>query len=103
MTSTPKAPHPTLDEEAVRHHLRTALDRRTPLAIWTAVADIPVLLAEVERLASLLTWARTEFANLLAAAYATLAAERDGEADPLSYLRDEVSAHAPDSLADGDR
>jgi hypothetical protein len=97
MTSTPKAPRPTLDEEAVWHHLRTALDRRTPLAIWTAIADIPVLLAELDRVGTLLTAARTEFANLLAAARATLAAANDGELDPLSYLRDQVTTHDPQS------
>jgi hypothetical protein len=35
------------------------------------------------------------FANLLAAARATLAADHDGEDDPLSYLRDEVDQHQP--------
>jgi hypothetical protein len=95
MTDNPTAPRPTLDQEAVWTHLRAALDRHTPLTVWTSIADIPVLLAELERLARLLTWARTEFANLLAAANATLAAQRDGEADPLSYLRDQVAAHAP--------
>src|SRR5437764_14874123 len=95
MTTDPHAPRPTLDQEAVWTHLRAALDRRTPLTVWTAIADIPVLLAELARLARLLTWARTEFANLLAAAHATLAAQRDGEPDPLSYLRDQVAAHAP--------
>jgi hypothetical protein len=95
MTPNPNAPRPTLDEEAVRTHLRAALDRHTPITVWTAIADIPVLLAELERLGSLLTWARTEFANLLAAAHATLAAQHDGEPDPLSYLRDQVATHAP--------
>jgi hypothetical protein len=95
MTSNSNAPRPTLDEEAVWTHLCAALDRRTPITVWTAVADIPVLLAELDRLARLLTWARTEFANLLAAAHATLAADRDGERDPLSYLRDQVATHAP--------
>jgi hypothetical protein len=94
MTTDPIAPRPTLDQEAVWIHLRAALDRKTPLTVWTAIADIPVLLAELDRLARLLTWARTEFANLLAAAHATLAADRDGEPDPLSYLRDQVAAHA---------
>jgi hypothetical protein len=101
MTSNPNAPRPTLDEEAIWTHLRAALDRRTPLTVWTAVADIPVLLAELERLASLLTWVRTEFANLLAAAHATLAAQRDGEPDPLSYLRDQVATHAPGEIGSG--
>jgi hypothetical protein len=95
MTTDPNAPRPTLDQEAVWTHLRAALDRRTPLIVWTAIADIPVLLAELDRLARLLTWARTEFANLLAAAHATLAAQRDGEPDPLAYLRDQVATHAP--------
>ena len=95
MTHRPHAPRPTLDEEAARHHLRRALRDQTPLAIWTAIADIPLLLAEIDRLRTLTTWARTEFANLLAAARATLAAERDGEDDPLAYLRDQVAAHTP--------
>lgn len=91
MTTNPVAPRPTLDEDAVWTHVRTALDRRTPLAIWTALADIPSLLAEISRLRQLLTYARTELANLLAAGRATLAAEHDGDPDPLSYLRDEIA------------
>lgn len=93
MTPTPKAPRPTLDEDAVWHHMRTALDRRTPVAVWTAVADIPVLLAELDRVGTLLTSTRTDFADLLAAARATLAAVEDGEPDALLYLRDQVAAH----------
>jgi hypothetical protein len=93
MTPNPNTPRPILDEEAIWTHISTALDARTPLAMWTALADVPVLLAEVERLGGLLTWTRIEFANLLAAARATLAADHDGEADPLFYLRDEVTAH----------
>jgi hypothetical protein len=96
MTSTPKAPRPTVDEEAIWHHLRMALDRRTPFAIWTAIADIPVLLAELERVGMLLTSARTEFADLLAAARASLGAVEDGEPDPLLYLRDHVAAQGPE-------
>jgi hypothetical protein len=95
MTPKPDAPRPTVNEDAVWDHLRAALNRETPLTIWTAIADIPVLLAELERLRSLLTWARTEFANLLAAARATLAATDEGEPDPLSYLRDEAARHRP--------
>jgi hypothetical protein len=102
MTTTPNAPRPILDQEAIWSHVRTALDARTPIAIWTALADVPVLLAEVERLGRLLTWARFDFANLLAAARATLAADHDGETDPLYYLRDEVAAQqaAPSSTTD---
>lgn len=102
MTTIPNASRPVLDQEAVWTHIRTALDTRTPYAIWTALADVPVLLAEVERLSRILTWTRTDVANLLAAARATLAADRDGEADPLFYLRDEVDAQqaAPSATTD---
>lgn len=93
--TTPYAPKPTLDLEAVRTHFRNALRYRTPTAMWTALADIPVLLVELERVLGLLTRSRTEFANVLAAARATLAAVEESEADPLGYLRDEVAEHAP--------
>ena len=92
---TSNAPRSTLDKEAVAQHFTAAVRRRTPAALWTALMDIPVLLAENERLTSLLTAARTEYANLLAAARATIHADDDGEPDPLSYLRDEVAAHDP--------
>jgi hypothetical protein len=93
--TTPYAPRPTLDLEAVRTHFSNALRYRTPTALWTALADIPVLLVELERVLDLLTRARTEYANVLAAARATLAAVDEREADPLGYLRDEVDTHAP--------
>lgn len=92
---TSNALRSTLDKEAVSHHFATAMRRRTPAALWTALMDIPVLLAEHRRLSFLLTAARIEGADLLAAARATLGAQLDGEPDPLSYLRDEVAAHAP--------
>lgn len=98
--TTPYAPRPTLDLEAVRTHFRNALRYRTPTALWTALADIPVLLVELERVLDLLTRARTEFANVLAAARATLAAA-ESETDPLMYLRDEVAEHAPLAASDG--
>lgn len=93
--TTPYAPRPTLDREAVRSHFRTALRHRTPAATRAALADIPVLLAELERALSLATQARAQFANLLAAARTALAAEDSGEAEPLYLLRDEVAAHEP--------
>ncbi|MBW6432410.1 hypothetical protein KZ829_01455 [Actinoplanes hulinensis] len=92
MTTHPESPRPVLDEETIWTHLHTALNSRTPLDVWTAVADVPVLLAEVERLRRLLAWTRIEHANLFAAARATLAAHRDGEDDALYYVRDEVTA-----------
>ena len=91
---TTQHPHrPTLDMEAVHNHVRTALRYRTPAAVWTAIADIPLLLAELDRAATRIATVRTDFANLLAAARATLAAADEGEPDPLYYLRDEVAAH----------
>ncbi|GAA3271484.1 hypothetical protein Dvina_45240 [Dactylosporangium vinaceum] len=85
-----EAPTPTVDRDAVRAHINAAVTRGTRVALWTAVADVPVLLAEIERQAELLTLARTEHANLLAAAQATLSAALDGDPDALTYLRDEV-------------
>ena len=95
MTPTPQSPRPTLDQEAVWTHLRAALDRRTPLTFWTSLADIPLLLDEIDRLQSLLTWTRMEFADLLAATRATLTATEEGDPDALSYLRDQVATHNP--------
>lgn len=92
-------PPPTIDLDAVTVHHHTAEDTRTPRALWIAVADIPVLLAEVHRGRSVFTYIRREYADLLAAAQATLCADSDGEADPLWYLRDELTAqHEPRDL-----
>ncbi|MFI5955541.1 hypothetical protein [Cryptosporangium sp. NPDC051539] len=46
-----------------------------------------------EQYRAALTLLRTCYANLIAAARATLAAHADGEADPLYYLRDELTEH----------
>jgi hypothetical protein len=104
MTRPQRAPRPTLDLDAVRTHLHDARAQRVPTALWIAVADVPVLMAEVDRQRSLLALVRGQYANLLAAARATLAAEQDGETDPLSYLRDELHAYGelPD-VEDGGR
>lgn len=89
---TNHTPRPTVDLDAVRDHHRTAQEARTPVTLWIAVADIPVLLAEVHRGRTLLALTRAEHADLLAAARATIAAARDGEAEPLYYLHDELDA-----------
>ena len=89
------APRPTLSQEAVRLHFRNALRYRTPAAMWAAIADVPVLLAELDRALMLATEARTECANLLAACRASLAAAGENEIDPLYLLRDEVAQHEP--------
>ena len=94
-------PYSLVNLEAVRNHFHQACQSRTPVRLWHAVADIPVLLAELSRLRSLLALVRAMHANLLAAARATIAATRDGEADSMYYLRDELDAHdqlPPDHL-----
>ncbi|MEV7624071.1 hypothetical protein [Actinoplanes sp. NPDC089786] len=88
-------PHTTIDLEVIANHLHAAYERPTRVAVSTALADIPVMLAEIQRSAALLARFRLDFANLLAAARASLAAERDGESDPNGYLRDEVAQHRP--------
>jgi hypothetical protein len=66
--------------------------------IDAALADLPAVLADLGRLRAELEAVRLDRANLLAAIRATLAADADGECDPLGYLRDELdSAGAPAS------
>jgi hypothetical protein len=66
--------------------------------IWqqleAALADVPILSAEITRLRAELAGTRMDRANLLAAARAVISAHLDGEPDPLSYLRDELAARA---------
>jgi hypothetical protein len=57
-----------------------------------AVADVPALVAELRRVRAELEAVRLDRANLLAAIRATLAADAEGESDPLGYLRDELDA-----------
>jgi hypothetical protein len=58
----------------------------------TALTDNLALSVEVTRLSAELFTTRLDRANLLAAIRATLAADADGETDPLYYLRDELNA-----------
>jgi hypothetical protein len=108
ITGPQHAPAILIDLGAVREHHRVAERTRAYAALWAAAADIPVLLAEIGRLESLLTLARVRHADLTAVARAAVAAERDGENDPLWYIRDELAANgtlpprwlsAPDLLA----
>ena len=69
--------------------------------IETALADARDLATEVTRLSADLATARLWHANALAAMRATISAQRDGEADPLYYLRDELSAPQNRSEARG--
>jgi hypothetical protein len=52
--------------------------------------QIEASLADTSALATELTDTRLFYANLLAAGRASIAAQLDGEDDPLSYLRDEI-------------
>ena len=56
---------------------------------WHTIA---AALADLHDLADTLARTRRAYADLLAAARATLGAHHDGEDDPLSYLRDELKA-----------
>ena len=66
--------------------------------IEAALADARDLATEVTRLSAELTAARLWHANALAAMRATIGAQRDGEPDPLYYIRDELSA--PQNLSE---
>lgn len=54
--------------------------------------DTTDAMLEHARLRPALTSLRMRYANLLAAARATLTAARDGDANPLAYLVDELAA-----------
>src|SRR5260370_36970574 len=60
--------------------------------IRAALADARDLATQVTRLSAELTAARLWHANALAAMRATISAQRDGERDPLHYIRDELNA-----------
>jgi hypothetical protein len=55
-------------------------------------ANTTDVMLEYARLRPALGWLRMRYANLLAAARATLTAARDGDANPLAYLIDELAA-----------
>jgi hypothetical protein len=69
--------------------------------IGAALSDARDLATEVARLAAELAAARLGHANALAAMRATIAAQRDGEPDPLYYLRDELNVPQNASEARG--
>ncbi len=83
--------------DAARHIIAGFSTAMPTLAdIWryleTALNDTLALSAEITRLTAELRDTRLDRANLLAAARATLGASLEGESDPLSYLRDELTA-----------
>src|SRR5579871_3953477 len=67
-----------------------------------ALADVPALGAVIARLAAQLAGTRMDRANLLAAARAAVAAQADGETDPLYYLRDELQARRERAAGHGE-
>jgi len=105
MPNTPQLANNSTEEvtarnTAARHivaEFATAMPALTD--IWQfledAFNDVPALAAEINRLSAELKDTRLDRANLLAAARATIAAWHDGEPDPLSYLRDELTARTP--------
>jgi len=68
----------------------------TLTGVWrlidAALADLPAALADLGRARAELEAVRLDRANLLAAIRATLAADAEGEPDPLGYLRDELDS-----------
>lgn len=67
---------------------------RCEIPLARAMTDIARLLDQVTQLYDALGTERLRSANLEAAIRAALGAYRDGEADPLGYLRDEITPHA---------
>lgn len=96
MTAHPKL---TVDLPAIAGRHRAILGAGTVdqlhNALLDSATDVPLLLAELARLWTQLLALRLRYANLRAAAQATLSADRDGEPDPLAYLTDELSGQWP--------
>jgi ABC-type transporter Mla subunit MlaD len=102
--TTTEHTHPDVDlqEAATRNHAARRIIAGFTAAlptlaeIWqqleAALVDTPELSAKITRLRTELRDTRLDRANLLAAARAVITAYRDGEPDPLSYLRDELAA-----------
>ena len=63
--------------------------------IDAALADLPAVLADLGRARAEFEAVRLDRANLLATIRVTLAADADGEPDPLGYLRDELDSPEP--------
>lgn len=70
---------------------------RCEIPLARAMTDIARLLDQVNQLYDALGKERLRSANLEAAIRAALGAYRDGEANPLGYLRDEITANSGDA------
>jgi hypothetical protein len=89
-SNEPERPYDNLtpaDLDLIARRLTSAL------GITNAQEDALALLAEVRRTRIALALARGQYANLLAACRVTIAAVRNGETDPLHYLRDELASY----------
>ena len=93
--TTHHIPHLHIDTEAMATRLALLADASScphcEPSVTEAVADLADLLVEIARLYAALLVTRRQSANRLAAIRATLSAERDGEPNPLDYLRDELA------------
>ena len=63
-------------------------------SVPSLINDLARLVSEITLLQTALIDERLMSANLRAAIRAALGADRDGEADPLGYLRDEITGNA---------
>ena len=102
MPYPPRTERPDLLEAITRNsharHIVTGFSRTTPTLadLWQQIdrslSDVPILTAEINRLDGQLRAVRLDRANLAAAGRAVLGASRDGDPDPLSFLRAELVA-----------
>jgi hypothetical protein len=80
------------------HTPPTNSDTRPPggaAELVAVAAEVSDAAADVDGLEARLADARRVYADLVAACRAALTAHADGEADPLSYVRDELPAAPP--------
>lgn len=98
MTDNPvpaRLPRLRVNLAIVRGHYADAARRHTPGrargALFAALRDIPALIDEIERLWELTCDTQVRYANLRAAALATMTAYDTGDPDPLSYVRDALT------------
>jgi hypothetical protein len=92
--STRHTPQLRISTTEIRNHISTAQSTACDncgahAAILTG--DIALLLGEITRLHQSLTRARRQAANYEAAIRAAIGAQKDGEHDPIGYLRDELT------------
>ncbi|WP_062349644.1 hypothetical protein [Herbidospora yilanensis] len=80
------------DQPSARPFVSALLTIPHGSALAGVLVAVPDLCDEIEGLREALTAIRLDHHNLTAAVRATLAAHREGEDDPLYYVRDELSA-----------